>query len=664
MIFPKEMSEVEIIVPSKDLVAVAKVLSTRGIFHQVDSTYLGLESLGPSGWQETTANYSTMERRIQAVMQILSLTEEQRGSSDFDTIIDLEIVRPAVDRIEEDVKNTNDQLINERKRLEQLESQLRQLEPISHVKFDISSLRNSSYLHSILGEIPAANINRLETSLSRVPHVFFTLREDSQKPVVWLLGTLSNSDILDRAAKSAYLNPLSIPDEFSGTPEEISEMTRKAAQESKQKISELQANLVKLAGTYKNELQNLWWDVHVSRLISDAIVRFGQLRHTYVVVGWVPTVDMPLLAERLKQASKEILIETIPTERTGHHDNVPVALLNNKWLKPIQELVTTYGRPSYGEFDPTILVALTFPILYGAMFGDLGQGLVLMLIGFLAHKKIFMKGLSSLGLLLVYCGFFATIFGALYGSIFGFEGHLIEEYLHFHFEPLWFSPLENILTILGIAIDAGIVILLFSYLLSLFNMIRARDWAHFWFGHSGVVAVSFYICFLTILNGLLGTTPIAPKIAASISQLPLPFNILTPVLALGVMFNGLFRNIAEGHRPVIEGGIAMSLVTSFMDLFESVISMLSNTLSFVRVGAFAVAHGGLSLAFFSLAGEEPTIGFWITLLIGNIFIVGFEGLIVYIQTMRLHYYEILGKFFHGGGMRFEPLRLTSSQEDV
>ena len=398
--------------------------------------------------------------------------------------------------------------------------------------------------------------------------------------------------------------------------------------------------------------------------MADAIARFGQLRHTYVVVGWVPAADMPLLTEKLKQASKEILIEAIPTERSGHHDNVPVALLNNKWLKPIQELVTTYGRPSYGELDPTILVALTFPILYGAMFGDLGQGLVMMLVGFLSHKKIFMKGLSSLGLLLVYCGFFASIFGALYGSIFGFEGHLIEEYLHFHFEPLWLSPLENILTILGFAIDAGIVILLFSYLLSLFNMARARDWAHFWFGHTGVVAIVFYFCFLTILNGLLGTTPIAPKIAAAISTLPLPFNILTPIFAFGVMFNGLFRNIAEGHRPLIEGGVVMYLVTAFMDLFESVISMLSNTLSFVRVGAFAVAHGGLSLAFFSLAGEEPTIGFWITLLIGNIFIIGFEGLIVYIQTMRLHYYEILGKFFHGGGMRFEPLRLNSSQEEA
>lgn len=664
MFFPREMTEVEVIVPSKDLVAVAKVLSGRGVFHQVDSTYLGLESLGPSTWQEKAAYYSTLERRIQNTMQTLNLEEEPRGSADFETIADLDAVRPAVDRIEEDVKKTGDQLSSEKKRLELLESQLRQIEPIADVKVEVGALNKSSHVHSILGVMPAAQFSRLETSLARVPHVLFTLKEDSQKPVVWLLGPRSNFDVLERAAKSAYLNPLTLPEEFSGTPEQISAKTRKAIEESKQKIYELENQLKKLSSVHKTELQKLWWDVHVSRMMADAIVRFGQLRHTYVVVGWVPSGDLPQLMERLKQASKEILIETIPAERSGHHSNVPVALTNNKWLRPIQNLVTTYGRPGYGELDPTLLVALTFPLLYGAMFGDLGQGLVMMLIGYLAHKKIFMKSLSSLGLLLVYCGFFASIFGALYGSIFGFEGHLIEEYLHFHFEPLWISPLENILTILGFAIDAGIVILLFSYLLSLFNMVRARDWAHFWFGHTGVVAICFYFCFLTILNGLLGTTPIAPKIAALISQLPLPFNILTPIFAFGVMFNSLFRNIAEGHRPLIEGSVIMYLVTAFMDLFESVISMLSNTLSFVRVGAFAVAHGGLSLAFFSLAGEEPTIGFWITLLIGNIFIIGFEGLIVYIQTMRLHYYEILGKFFHGGGMRFEPLRLNPSQEEA
>lgn len=665
MFFPREMTEVELIVPSKDLVAVAKVLSGRGVFHQVDSTYLGLESLGPSAWQEKAGNYSALERRIQTIIQSLGLPEEYPAKANADSIVEFEAVRPSVDRIDEEVKATSDQLVSEKKRLELLESQLHQLEPIADVKVEVGTLRDSSYMHSILGILPSANIGRLQTSLGRVPHVFFTLREDSQKPVVWILGPKSNSDILDRAAKSAYLTPLSLPDEFSGTPDQITAQLKNGIEAATKKIAELEANIGKLAATHKNELQKLLWEVHISRVMADAIVRFGQLRHTYVVVGWVPTAELENLTTRIKQASKEVLIETIPTTRSGHHSNIPVALTNNKWLRPIQELVTTFGRPSYGELDPTLLIAFSFPILYGAMFGDIGQGLVLMLAGALAHNRVgFLKGLQSLGLLLVYAGFFATIFGFLYGSIFGFEGHLVEEYLHFHLEPVWMSPLENILAILGIAIDAGIVILIFSFLLSLFNNIRSRDWAHFWFGHAGVVALCFYICFLTVLNGLLGTTPIAPKVAAAIAQIPLPFNILTPVFALGLMLNSLFRNIVEGHRPLIEGGIGMFIITSVMDLIEGAISLLSNTLSFVRVGAFAVAHGGLSLAIFKLAGEEADLGFWITIILGNIFIIGFEGLIVYIQTMRLHYYEILGKFFHGGGMRFEPLKLNPSQEEA
>jgi V/A-type H+-transporting ATPase subunit I len=664
MFFPKEMTEVELIVPSKDLVAVARVLSGKGVFHQVDSTYLGLENLGPSAWQEKAGNYSALERRIQTIMQNLGLPEEYPAKTTVDSMVELETIRPDVDRIDEEVKGSSDQLLSEKKRLELLESQLHQLEPIADVKVEVGALQNSAYMHSILGVLPAANISRLQTSIGRVPHVFFTLREDSQKPVVWVLGPKSNSDVLDRAAKSAYLTPLSLPDEFSGTPQQITASIRTEIEAAKKKIADLEANIGKLANTHRAKLQELLWDAHISRIMADAIVRFGQLRHTYVVVGWVPTANLENLTQRLKQASKEILIESVPTSRTGHHSNVPVALTNNKWLRPIQELVTTFGRPSYGELDPTLLIAFSFPILYGAMFGDIGQGLVLMLAGFLAHNRIALKGLQSLGLLLVYAGFFATIFGFLYGSIFGFEGHLVEEYLHFHLEPVWMSPLGNILTILGFAIDAGIVILIVGYLLSLFNSIRSRDWAHFWFGHTGVVALVFYICFLALLGGFLGDTAIAPRVAVAIGQLPLPFNILTPVFALGLMFNGLFRNIAEGHRPFIEGGIGMFLVTSFMDLFEGVISMLSNTLSFVRVGAFAVAHGGLSLAIFSLAGHEPDLGFWITIILGNIFIIGFEGLIVYIQTMRLHYYEILGKFFHGGGMRFEPLKLNPSQEEA
>jgi V/A-type H+-transporting ATPase subunit I len=493
------------------------------------------------------------------------------------------------------------------------------------------------------------------------------LREDAQKPIVWILGSKTNSDVLERAAKSAYLNPLSLPDEFSGTPEQITGMLRQEIESTKQKIAALEAELAKLGGSYKNELQKLLWDVHISRIMADAIVRFGQLRHTYVVVGWVPTTNLESLAAKLKEASREILIETMATSRSGHHTNVPVALTKNKWLKPIQMLVGTYGHPSYGELDPTLLMAFTFPLLYGAMFGDFGQGLLMLVVGILMHNKIILKGMQSLGLLIAYCGASAAIFGRLYGSIFGFEGHLVEEYLPFHFDPIWISPMENILSVLSLAIDAGIVILTLGFLLSMFNNLRSRDWAHLLFGHSGITTFLFYICFLAMLGGFLGDTALAPKIAVAINSLPLPFTTLLAVFGIFVMFGGFFRNMVEGHT-LIEGkglgGFMMFMIQSLMDLIETVISMLSNTLSFIRVGAFAVAHGGLSLAIFSLAGEKPDLGFWITIAIGNLFIIGFEGLIVGIQTMRLHYYEILGKFFHGGGMQFEPLKLSSSQEEA
>lgn len=666
MLFPKQMSEVELIMPSKDLVAVTRTLSGYGVFHQVDSAYLGLESLGPNAWQDKAGAYSAFERRIQAIMQNVGLQEEYPAKAEIESVVDMDAVRPEVDRIEEEVKEVSDQLSGERKRLELLESQLRQLEPIADVDVEVGMLKKSSFMHSILGVVPSANISRLRTSLLRVPHVFFILREDALKPVVWILGPRSNSDVLERAAKSAYLNPLSLPDEFSGTPEQITAMLRKEIESAKQKISVFEADLARLGGSYKSELQKLLWDVHISRVMADAIVRFGQLRHTYVVVGWVPTADLEDLTSRLKEASREILIETMATSRSGHHAQVPVALTQNKWLKPIQMLVGTYGHPSYGELDPTLLMAFTFPLLYGAMFGDLGQGLVMLVLGVLMHNKIIMKSMQSLGLLIAYCGFSAAVFGYLYGSIFGFEGHLIEEYLHFHFEPSWLSPMHDILSVLSIAIDAGIVILTLGFLLGMFNNIRSRDWAHLLFGHSGVAAFLFYICFLAVVfGGFFGSTALAPKIALAIYSLPLPFSTLMIVFGVLVMLSGFLRNMVEGHT-LIEGkgvgGFAMFLVQSVMDLVETLISMLSNTLSFIRVGAFAVAHGGLSLAIFALAGEEPDAGFWITIVIGNLFIIGFEGLIVGIQTMRLHYYEILGKFFHGGGMQFEPLNLKSAQE--
>lgn len=669
MFFPKAMSELELIVPSKDLLAVTKVLSSYGVFHQTDSNYAAAGAANT--WQEQASAYATLERRIQTVMQSLSIEEGRPPSSEFGAMIEIEDLRSKVEQIEAEVKQVNDQLTNERKRLEQLESTLQQLQPVEDIDLDISSLRNSRFMFSMLGLMPASNTDRLQTSLARVPHVFLTLRSDPGKLVVWLAGTKANADVLERAARSAYLDPLTLPEEYQGTPSKIIEALRNTIASTRRSIDESKATLAQMAETYKEELHDLLWRAHTSRVLSDAIVRYGQLRHTYVITGWVPTADLEGLTARLKQASKEILIETLPTTRHGENQHVPVALLTNKYLKPFQMLVNTYARPRYGELDPTILIALTFPLIYGAMFGDLGQGLVLLVLGLLINSGKFMKSMKSLGLLIAYCGASAAVFGMLYGSVFGFEGEHFEQTFGFAFHPIWISPINNILSILGLAIDAGIVLLIVAYILAIFNQARSREWAHLVFGHNGLVGFLFYISFLALLGGFLGQTPIAPKVAVAIGRLPLPFPLLALIFGLAIMFSEVFMNLMEGHRPLIEGkgigGFVMYLVQAFMDWFEVVISQLSNTLSYVRVGAFAVAHGGLSAAFFRLAelvgGGGHGAGYWIMLVVGNIFFVTLEALIVGIQTMRLHYYEFLGKFFTGGGMRFEPLNITPTKEE-
>ncbi|HET9911554.1 MAG TPA: V-type ATPase 116kDa subunit family protein, partial [Anaerolineales bacterium] len=404
MLFPREMVEIELIVPSKDLVAVTQVLSGYGVFHQTDSNYPGVASGSANSWQETAAQYAALERRVQTLMQALGIDEGQPPSSDAHAdgkgMAEIETIRPMVEQIEEEVRSTNDELSELRKRLEQLESILHQLEPVEDIDIDISSLRDSRYMFSMLGLIPSANVDRLQTSLARVPHVFLTLRSSPGNPVVWLAGTKSNADILQRAARSAYLDPLSLPSDYEGTPGNIIQSLRNTIESTQRRIEELQATLSRLGEERKEQLHDLLWQAHTSRVLSDAIVRFGQLRHTYVVTGWVPVDKLEDLNRRLKQASREILIETLPTSRTGHNSNVPVALFNNRFLKPFQMLVNTYARPRYGELDPTILVAFTFPLLYGAMFGDLGQGLVLLILGLRIDRGVIMKSMKSLGLLI------------------------------------------------------------------------------------------------------------------------------------------------------------------------------------------------------------------------------------------------------------------------
>ncbi len=650
MIFSQAMTEIELIVPSRDMLPVTRLLANRGIFHQTDASHMnsqtGVEST--DSLREQASAFSALERRIQASMQTLNMEEGEPNHDNNNSMLEIEVARQMVDQIEQAIRQVNSQLANDRKRLEQLQNQLHQLEPVADLDLDMGVLHNSHFVYSILGALPTANLDRLHTSLARIPYVLIPMSKDRQNSIVWLAGSRSNADILDRAARSAYLNPLELPDIHEGSPAEIIDTLNASIRRAQAQIEEDLVSMAQVREANQQQLRTLLWRVRVDRMLSDAMAHYGKLRYTYLIVGWVPTLKLAILTQQLKRLSDNILIETIPTSRSGDtRQDIPVALRNPGIFSPFEALVTTFAQPRYQELDPTFLIALTFPILFGAMFGDVGQGVILMLIGGIIASRTIraLRGLASLGGLIVACGLFAAIFGLFYGSLFGMETIL---------PAFWIRPMQNITEMLIVAIAAGIVLLSTGFILNIVNASMSREWERLFFGQNGLDGFVLYLSLIGLLLGFV------------IKGFPIPrlvFVVTAVVSGIVVMFSEVGQHLIARHRPLVEGGILTFIVQAAFELFETLISFLSNTLSYVRVGAFAVAHVGLSAVIFILANlvnPGHDIGYWIVVAFGTLFIVGFEGLIIGIQTMRLEYYEFFSKFFTGGGVVYQPFNLPSS----
>jgi V/A-type H+/Na+-transporting ATPase subunit I len=651
MIYPQAMTRIRLIIPSRDLLNVTRELAHQQVLHQTDGHFPASEKTfsAPNSWPEKAAAYAGLERRIMGIIQTLGIEEGPALYTEGESLADVALINPLVEQIDQEVKLIREQMAEEQKRLEQLDNILNQLEPIAGVALDLRAMRHPGYIYSILGVMPVANVDRLQTSLARIPFVFVTLREENQKVVAWLAGTRRNADILDRAARSAYLNPLSLPEAYQGTPSEIIKSLQADIEHVQQHIAEQKMAMNHLAQERKEQLQTLLWQVRASRTLAEAMGRFGRSRYTYLIEGWVPSSEVKDFSKQIQQVSRNMLIETATYTRGSAKQNVPVALNNPKIIRPFQDLVTNYARPRYEEVDPTFLLAFTFPFLFGAMFGDVGQGLVLALLGGLlsSGRVKALKGQASLGGVVMACGLAATLFGVLYGSIFGFEDVL---------PALIFRPTDNILLTLALAIGIGVVLLSVGFLLSILNAWTIQDWGHLLFDPHGAAGLVLYWSLVGLALEVMTGKYLIP---------PLGFGILALVTGLAVMFSETLKHLLEGHRPLVEGGVVIYAFRSLFELFETLISLLSNSISFVRVGAFAVAHVGLTTVVFILAGlVSPShgMGYWISIVLGNVFIIGFEGMIVGIQTMRLSYYEFFSKFFTGGGIRYAPLTLMPKSE--
>jgi V/A-type H+-transporting ATPase subunit I len=325
------------------------------------------------------------------------------------------------------------------------------------------------------------------------------------------------------------------------------------------------------------------------------------------VTGWTSDVAGTALRRALDACDVRYILRLADAPAGT---NAPLVLSNPTWARAFEVFARMLGTPGRYESDPSQILVVVGSVIFGFMFGDVGQGLIVMIAGLLLGRRI------PLTKMLVPGGFMAIVFGFLFGSVFCREDII---------PALWMRPLADPITVLIAAVVAGVAIISIGLLLDALQMHWRGEALRWWGQRAGLVAA---------YAGLL----------------------VSPLRVEGLAVTGLGAVwYLIGAAVLAEDGRMAALATAAAEFVEQSLRLLVNTVSFARIGAFALAHAGLSLAIIDMASASGRIGYWIVLAIGNVLVIMLEGVVVSIQTTRLLLFEFFIRFLTGAGREFKPL---------
>lgn len=517
--------------------------------------------------------------------------------------------------------------------------------PFKELDYNVRSILHFEHIRFRFGRIPNEYYAKFETYVyDSLDTILYKCHEDQDyvSAVYFVPAALSRR--IDAIYTSLHFERFIIPDEYNGTPgeavkgleQEITQLKAELEETNRASAEILNNNRSSILAAYA-KLYTYNTNFNVRKL---AACTNHDVNTFYILCGWMTERNAVLFQKEIKEDDNTFFF--VEDDHNNLLNGPPTKLKNPRLFKPFEMFIRMYGVPAYYELDPTILLSLTYAFLFGFMFGDAGQGLALLLGGLLLYKA---KSVD-LAAIVSCCGFFSTIFGFLFGSVFGFESII---------EPLWLRPASQMSTlpfigklntvfIVAIALGMGLIVL--TMILNIVNGIRQRNPEEAWFDTNGLAGLVFYGSVLvTVLLFMNGQTLPGSFVLTLMFGLPL----------LVIFLKEPLTAIVTKQSKIMPDSKVMFFVQGFFEMFELLLSYFSNTLSFVRVGAFAVSHAAMMEVVLMLAGAEsggsPN---WAVVIIGNLFVCAMEGLIVGIQVLRLQYYEIFSRFYKGTGREFKP----------
>ncbi len=625
MMTPVPMRRMEIALLTDDLAQAGLVLARTGVFAPAPDRDAG-DRLPERPLPEYRTLWERALTRYRKVADFLGFEPERRTPPDSAPTHD---ALEEIDRwlkglwhhcsaCEENRRKAHESL-REVRQLQQLLRDYRQLD------LDLGLLqRDSRFLAVRLGSIPRASLGRFRDAAALAGFVVtaFARRQDRAQVVV--AGLKERSARLETLLKAADFHEFSLPPEFSDHPARVEQELAARERRLRRQLTHLERETRRQLEQHRPRLQQAWAQLRaasaVAQLGSAAAGRGGLTR----ITGWVPADEASRVEAALQRALPRPVVVQTSEPDPRRSAEVPSCLRHPPWLRPFAALVRNYGIPRYREVDPTWFLTVGFAVMFGMMFGDIGHGALFILAGGLLGRR-----LPQARPLFVLAGAAAMVFGLLYGSVFGYE-HLIP--------PLWMSPLEDPVRMLQVAFGWGVLFIVFATVLRIRNDLVEGRFGDALFESHGLSGLILYLALLGVGWRLAsGDTP----------GLALWTALALPTAAI-LVWKWARHTAPPGER----------LLVVLIEGFETFMNYISNTLSFLRVAAFGLNHVALALAVFALAGMMETTGHWLTVVLGNLFIMVLEGAIVAIQVLRLEYYEGFSRFFRGDGRPFRPLTLS------
>lgn len=632
LLLPAPVLKVGFFFLAEDTPAVVSVLGRLGVCH-LDPTTGGLrEYLTPYFPEPYRESFRRLRDQYDPLAQRWHFTGEAelaKVPSRVPTILDM-------DRLAGTLAGIRDRLNDLDERARQIEHHRADLEQFAYyvqalagLGIDARTLSNLRFLHVRAGTVPMENLDRLRESAALGHDLVLGLGHHQRQAHILVVGVGSLSPDLNGLLAKAHFQPMTQPTLIAGgDTEAIHSQAQASVREAEAELDQLKTQEVDMRREARSSLREAAGLLaHAVILIQCDGAMLGRAPVAFLS-GWIIQERLPDLEQALARdvASPVAVIHEplVESEDAGIGPS-PITLPGS--FQPGGRLVTLYGIPGHDELNPALILAATSPLFFGMMFGDVGQGLILVALALAGRRWLGRWVAPALS-----CSLSCVVFGFLYGSIFGVEHWLA---------PLWLRPMSEPFRLLAAALWVGVGFLLLTFVLKAINLALQDRWQEAFLSFQGGGGALCYLGGVFGLRAFYQGQPLPPPAVVSL----IAGSLLTAFYIAGELRK--HGRAALGHQAT--------------EFFHGGLSMLTNTLSFLRLAAFALNHGALSMALFLLVGLIPATPFgWVgrilVLVVGSALILILDVLVVAVQTIRLEFYEGLTRYYRGDGKEFLPLR--------